>query len=83
MMKKITQPIAVPAAVLVFFVMAGVGAYWDVAAHAIAIKAAIGAVVTYVVVSFAVRLFVNVMVDSMVRRKMNEINNSNKATMDE
>ena len=71
-MKKITRPIAVPAAVMVFFLMAAVGVYSDVAPHAVALKAGIGAVITYVVVSLAVRLFVNVMVDSMVRKKMNE-----------
>jgi hypothetical protein len=82
-MKKITRPIAVPAAVLVFFVMAGVGIYWDVAPHAIAVKAAIGAVVTYVVVSFAVRMLVNVMVDSVIRRKLNEMNDPNRMPTNE
>ncbi len=82
-MKKITRPIAVPAAVLVFFLMAAVGVWWDVAPHAVALKATIGAVITYVVVSLAVRLFVNVMVDSMVRKKMNEINQSNKVIINE
>ena len=82
-MKKITRPIAVPAAVLVFFAMAAVGVYWDVAPHAVAIKAAIGAVITYVVVSFAVRMFVNVMVDSMVRKKLNEISRENRMPMNE
>lgn len=79
-MTKITRPIAVPAAVLVFFVMAGIGVYADVAPHAVAIKAAIGAVITYVIVSFAVRVFVNMMVDSMIRRKLAEINNQQKRT---
>lgn len=82
-MKKITQPIAVPAAVMVFFLMAGVGVYNDVAPHAVAFKAAAGAVATYVVVSFAVRIFVSVMVDSMIRKKMSEMNNSNKVTTNE
>jgi hypothetical protein len=82
-MKKITRPIAVPAAVMVFFVMAGVGIYWDVAPHAIAVKAAIGAVITYVVVSFAVRMFVNVMVDSVIRRKLNEMNDQNRMPTNE
>jgi hypothetical protein len=82
-MKKITRPIAVPAAVLVFFLMAGVGVYCDVAPHAVAVKAGIGAVITYLVVSLAVRIFVNVMVDSMVRKKMNEANQNNKVIINE
>lgn len=82
-MKKITRPIAVPAAVLVFFVMAGVGVYWDVAPHTVAVKAAIGAAVTYAIVSFAVRVFVNVMVDSMVRKKMSEMNGMNRTMTNE
>jgi ABC-type uncharacterized transport system permease subunit len=82
-MKKITRPIAVPAAVMVFFLMAAVGVYWDVAPHAVAVKAGLGAVITYVVVSLAVRLFVNVMVDSMIRKKMNDMNQSNKVPMNE
>jgi hypothetical protein len=77
-MNKITRPIAVPAAVLVFFVMAAVGVYADVAPHAVAIKAAIGAAVAYVIVSFAVRMFVNMMVDSMIKKKLSEMNNQNK-----
>jgi hypothetical protein len=72
-MNKITRPIAVPAAVLVFFVMAAIGVYWDVAPHAVALKAAIGAIITYVIVSFAVRVFVNMMVDSMIKKKMAEM----------
>ncbi len=82
-MKKITRPIAVPAAVMVFFLMAGVGVYWDVAPHAIAWKAAIGAIVTYVVVSFAVKMCVNIMVDSMIRKRMNQINGPGKVMINE
>jgi hypothetical protein len=82
-MKKITRPIAVPAAVLVFFAMAAVGTYAEVAPHAVAIKAAIGAVITYVIVSFAVRMFVNMMVDSMIRRKLSEMNNQNRTPTNE
>jgi hypothetical protein len=79
-MNKITRPIAVPAAVLVFFVMAGIGVYWDVAPHAVAIKAAIGAIIAYVIVSFAVKVFVNMMVDSMIKKKFNEMNNQQNRT---
>ena len=82
-MKKITRPIAVPAAVLVFFLMAGVGTCWDVAPHAVALKAGIGAVVTYVIVSFFVRIVINMMVDSMVRKKLKEIANRNKVLVNE
>jgi|GEM_PF-4322533 len=82
-MKKITRPIAVPAAVLVFFLMAGVGICWDVAPHAVALKAAVGAVVTYVIVSFFVRIMVNMMVDSMVRKKLKEIANHNRVPTNE
>jgi tetrahydromethanopterin S-methyltransferase subunit E len=82
-MKKITRPIAVPAAVMVFFLMAAVGVYFDVAPHAVAVKAGIGAVITYLIVSVAVRIFVNVMVESMIRKKMNEANQDNKVTTNE
>ncbi|HSV27300.1 MAG TPA: hypothetical protein VLH60_05350 [Sedimentisphaerales bacterium] len=82
-MKKIIRPIAVPAAVLVFFVMAGVGVYREVPPHTAAVRAAIGAAVIYVVVSFTVKVFVNVMVDSMVRKKMSEMNGINRTMTNE
>jgi hypothetical protein len=82
-MNRIARPVAVPAAVLVFFIMAGVGVYWDVAPHAVALKAAAGAVVTYIIVSLAVKVFVRVMVDSMVRSKLNEIERQNRMTVNE
>ncbi len=82
-MNKIARPIAVPAAVLVFVLMAGVGIYWDVAPQAVAIRAAAGAVVAYIIVSFAVKIFVNMMVDSMIRKKLEQLQKQNKVNINE
>jgi hypothetical protein len=73
-MKSSIRPTAVSLAVLLFFIMAIAGWFCGLNPSTCASRAFAGAILTYIVVSWAGKIIVNIIIQSIVDSKLSKLN---------
>ena len=77
-MQKSIRSIATAFAVLVFFVMAVVGGFCGLSPATCCTRSVIGAIITYVVISWAAKGVMNIIINEIVVSKLNKANQKDK-----
>lgn len=77
-MKSTIRPTAIKFAILVFFTMAVVGWFCGLNPSKCASRAIAGAVITYIIVSWAGKIVVNIIIESIVDSKLSKLNRKDK-----
>ena len=73
-MKSSIRSTAINLAVLLFFTMAIVGWFFGLNPATCAFRACAGAIITYLIVSFAGKIITNIIIDSIVESKLKKLN---------
>jgi ABC-type uncharacterized transport system permease subunit len=77
-MRTHIRSIATSFAVLIFFVMAVVGWFTGLSPATACSRAVIGAVITYITVSWAAKGVINVIINEIIKSKISEANQKDK-----
>ena len=77
-MKKQVRSIAVTSAVAVFFVMACIGCFKELAPATCCSRALAGAIIAYIAVSLSARAIVAVIVGEIIESRVNKLIEENK-----
>ena len=77
-MKSTIRPTAIKFAILIFFIMAVVGWLYGLNPSTCASRAIAGAIITYIVVSWAGKIVFNIIIESIVDSKLSKINQKDK-----
>lgn len=77
-MKSTIRPTAIKFSILIFFSMAVVGWFYGLNPSTCASRALAGAVITYIVVSWAGRIVFNIIIESIVDSKLSKLNRKDK-----
>jgi hypothetical protein len=76
--QKYIRSIAITFAVLIFFVMALVGWFSGLSPATCCSRSAIGAIITYIAVSWSARGVMSIMISEIIESKVNEANQKDK-----